>query len=150
MHVIRMPQKRVLHHSFFLNTLHAVHENAKALQVYCDGAKPAYGCTASLRCSISACCDSSHLPTQVAQRVLDHTNSVLGTLQYQHRSNLKELLSLYNIRAPHPGMSQGVAVCLICTAGGLSCALLCHAVLRYGMYQVPSWRGAGAQHERCL
>ena len=47
-------------------------------------------------------------PTQVAQGVLDHTNSLLGSWQHQYRRTLTNLLSLYSITAPRPETNQGI------------------------------------------
>ena len=41
-----------------------------------------------------------HCAVQVAQGVLDHMNSVLGSSEHQHRRSLQELLSLYAIATP--------------------------------------------------
>lgn len=70
-------------------------------------------------------------PTQVAQGVLDHTNSVLGSSQHQYRRTLKDLLSLYSITAAPPETNQGIVPAssvVLESLPDLCCWKLCRAV----------------------
>ena len=70
---------------------------------------------------------------QVAQGVLDHMNSVLGSSEHEHRRSLQELLSLYAIATPSRQGTQGAVwaeACIhtaCCSCSNLCQAVLCHA-----------------------
>lgn len=47
---------------------------------------------------------------QVAQGLLDHMNSLLGSFEHQHRRSMQDLLALYGITSSSLQINQGVSV----------------------------------------
>lgn len=73
-----------------------------------------------------------HLFMQVAQGVVDHTYSVLGSPQHEHRRSLEDLLLLYSISTTSMELDQGASACLVYVAELVAvrcCAVMCRAVL---------------------
>ena len=66
-------------------------------------------------CCLLGCFSTSHTvtihaPIQVAQGLLDHTNSVLGASQHLSRRTLEDLLCLYGITTLSPEMDPGASL----------------------------------------